>query len=630
MDGRKISLAWSGMTTIYLDSEEASHTVNLLPVVVLLGAAVIAVPLFKKIGLGSVLGYLAAGLAIGPFGLKLVTDSASIIPIAELGVVMFLFIIGLEMKPSHLWSLRRQIFGLGTLQIFLSGALMTAVSMLLGISWQVAFICASGVMLTSTAIVMQVLAERSEVNTPAGQKIVSVLLFEDLLIVPLLAVVALLAPTTAATEHTTPLWQQLGLGVLVLVILVGIGLFLLNPLFKILARTRASEVMTAAALFVVLGAAWLMDFGGLSMAMGAFIAGVLLSESSFRHQLEADIEPFRGLLLGLFFLGVGMSLDLAVVAGNWRLILLGTAALMTTKGSCVYFVGRLTKSSHREALERAVLMAQGGEFAFVLFATASSAGVINAEVNANMTATIVISMGLTPLLLIIQNRFYPVGVEKQEEEHEADVVDEHYPVILLGMGRFGVTVNNMLRMTGHGVTIIDKDPSKIEGFDGFGVKAYFGDATRPEILQAAGINEAALLVIAIDDYDDVNQIIEFAKRSNPDIKIIAQAKNRLQAYQLYQEGADGIITETFDAAVRSGVIALKLLGLEKGLAEEIGSVYYRGNERMLPITGPLYDPELSVFENERLQAAYAEEMAKTQECISRLMRGGLVTSDEKI
>ena len=275
----------------------AENASQLVGVVTLLAAAVVAVPLFKRIGLGSVLGYLAAGLAIGPFGLKLFNDPNAIIHVAELGVVMFLFIIGLEMKPSHLWALRRQIFGLGSMQVVLAAAALTVVGIAFGFPWQVAFVCAAGFVLTSTAIVMQVLGERNELNSPGGQQIVSILLFEDLLIVPLLAIVAFLAPTTAESVAVTkPLWQSLGIALLAVAALVAAGRWLLNPLFQVLAKSKAREVMTAAALLVVLGAALLMEAGGLSMAMGAFIAGVLLSESAFRHQLEADIEPFRGLL----------------------------------------------------------------------------------------------------------------------------------------------------------------------------------------------------------------------------------------------------------------------------------------------------------------------------------------------
>ncbi|MCC5867505.1 MAG: cation:proton antiporter, partial [Gammaproteobacteria bacterium] len=368
---------------------------DLVRVVSLLAAAVIAVPLFRRIGLGSVLGYLAAGLVIGPFGLALFADPAAILHIAELGVVMFLFIIGLEMRPSHLWQLRGQIFGLGAVQIGTVIVALTAVGLAFGLPLMVAFIGASGFVLTSTAIVFQVLGERGDIASPRGQKMVSVLLFEDMLIVPLLALVAFMAPVQADVTAAERL-IDIAIGVGAIAGLIVVGLWLLNPLFRILAASKAREVMTAAALLVVLGSALLMELSGLSMAMGAFLAGVLLSESSFRHQLEADIEPFRGLLLGLFFLAVGMSLDLAVVAANWAMIAALVPALMVAKGVCIYVVARLLRSGHVEALDRAVLMAQGGEFAFVLYAAAAGVGRKACDLHSHTNAHLVMSMVINP------------------------------------------------------------------------------------------------------------------------------------------------------------------------------------------------------------------------------------------
>nr|WP_298641972.1 monovalent cation:proton antiporter-2 (CPA2) family protein [uncultured Cardiobacterium sp.] len=349
---------------------DASGSFHVVQVVALPGAAVVAVPLFKRLGLGSVLGYLTAGLVIGPSGFGLFQDASTILHIAELGVVIFLFVIGLEMKPAHLWHLRRQIFGLGSMQVVLAAVLLTAVGILYGFSWQISFVSAAGFVLTSTAIVMSVLGERHELTAPGGQKMVSILLFEDLLIVPLLAFITFLSPQH--TQSTTPLWLGIGKAFACVALLVAVGHWLLNLVFRLLARSKAREVMTAAALLVVLGSGQLLELGGLSMAMGAFLAGVLLSDSSFRHQLEADVEPFRGLLLGLFFLAVGMSLNLRVVAEHWLPVASGVLAMMAAKGLCIYGVARLAKSSHDEALERAVLMAQGGEFAFILYAAVYS------------------------------------------------------------------------------------------------------------------------------------------------------------------------------------------------------------------------------------------------------------------
>ncbi|MCR5877774.1 monovalent cation:proton antiporter-2 (CPA2) family protein [Phenylobacterium sp. J367] len=333
---------------------------NLGHAVALLTAAVVAVPIFRKLNLGSVLGYLAAGLVIGPFGLKLFSDPEAILHVAELGVVMFLFVIGLEMRPAKLWLLRKEIFGLGLTQVLACCVVLSGVAMLGGLNFQAAVIGASGFVLSSTAVIMKVLDERGETSTPAGQRAVSILLLEDLAVVPLLAVVGLMASFNgdAAVTDRAP-WGSVLMGLGCIAVVIAAGRWLLNPFFQILARTGAREIMTAAALLVVLGTALFMQWGGLSMALGAFLAGVLLSESSFRHQLEADVEPFRGILLGLFFLSVGMALDLAVVADQWRLILAGLVAFMTVKALVIYLVARLFRADQREAVQRAALFAQG-------------------------------------------------------------------------------------------------------------------------------------------------------------------------------------------------------------------------------------------------------------------------------
>ncbi|OOF79110.1 potassium transporter [Rodentibacter caecimuris] len=570
---------------------------DLIRVVALLGAAVVAVPLFKRIGLGSVLGYLAAGLAIGPYGLHMIDDPHAIIHLAEFGVVMFLFVIGLEMKPSHLWSLRRQIFGLGSMQVIISAILMTIVGAQFGVSWEVAFVSSAGFVLTSTAIVMQVLGERKELSTKRGQKIVSILLFEDLLIVPLLAIVTFLSPFEK-TEASMPWWQSAGIAMLALAVLVFIGRFILNPVFRILANAKAREVMTAAALFVVLGAALLMEEAGLSMAMGAFVAGVMLSESAFRHQLEADIEPFRGLLLGLFFLGVGMALDLEVVAENWQLIFLGVIALMLTKGLCIYVVARLAKSTHKTALERTLLMAQGGEFAFVLFAAALSKGVIDETVNANMTAIVVLSMVMTPIILVIYEKY---GAKDTQEEIQPDEIDEQHPILIIGMGRFGQIVNDLLRLSGYATTVVDLNPKMIKGFNEYGIKSYFGDASRREFLIAAGLEQAEMLVVAIDNKEQASAIVHFAREVNPNIKIIARSYDRFHTFDLYNSGANDVIRETFDSAVRTGRTALEGLGMEPEVAKEIAEYYFHADRHEVKLMSQVYEPKSEFFKSPVLQ-----------------------------
>lgn len=558
----------------------AAESANqLVSTVILLGSAVVAVPLFKRLGLGSVLGYLAAGLIIGPFGLGLFQDPQAILHTAELGVVMFLFVIGLEMKPAHLWYLRHQIFGLGTFQVILSAVVLTLIGIAFGFAWQIAFVASAGFVLTSTAIVMQVLGERHELSMPRGQKMVSILLFEDLLIVPLLASLAFIAPESATNPSSTPIWQQVGIATLSLVALIVAGLWLLNPLFKILAKSKAREVMTAAALLVVLGSALLMEMGGLSMAMGAFVAGVLLSESSFRHQLEADIEPFRGLLLGLFFLGVGMALDLKVVAENWQLILSALVIMMTVKSLCIYFVARTLKSPHGEAIDRAVLMSQGGEFAFVLFSAAVNYGVIDSTVNANMTAVVVLSMVLTPITIIILKFFTRKGVLHLEgiDSLETGEHELHGNVLIIGFGRVGQIASQAPIAYGAEISIIDNNPEVIRSAKKYGFKIYFGDGTRADILRNAGAHKADCVMICVNDPKACLQIVENVRHLCPNVKIIARAIDRQHELALVKAEADYHVRETFEAAVLMGNKAIEVLGADSDEIQEISNEIHRAD-----------------------------------------------------
>ncbi len=559
---------------------------QLLPVVMLLGAAVVAVPLFKRLGLGSVLGYLAAGLAIGPFGLGWFTHPETILHTAELGVVMFLFIIGLEMRPSHLWSLRRDIFGLGSLQVLACAALLTLVGLAFGFPWPVSLISAFGFVLTSTAIVMQLLAERGDIAAPRGQKIVAILLFEDLLIVPLLALVALMSPVVAPTGSGSA-WATVGLAAAALAALIAAGLWLLNPLFRVLANARAREVMTAAALLVVLGAALLMQAGGLSMAMGAFLAGVLLSESTFRHQLEADVEPFRGLLLGLFFLGVGMSLDLAVVARQWPLVLAGVLALMATKALCIYGVARLTRSSHADALDRAVLMAQGGEFAFVLFAAALAARVIDPVVNANITAIVVLSMALTPLLVLLHQRFARPQAPSTDGVQAPENVTGS--VLIIGFGRVGQITSQHVLALGADIAIIDHQPQVARDARDFGFKVWYGDGRRMDVLHAAGAAQARVILVCVDDAEAATAIAEQAATAFPQAQLVVRARDREHAMALIGHGVSKPVRETFESAMLMGREATRALGADDEAADSIAAdVRRRDAERLdLELAGGL-------------------------------------------
>ncbi|MDS7967608.1 monovalent cation:proton antiporter-2 (CPA2) family protein [Acinetobacter sp. V117_2] len=547
-------------------SSEA-HSISLVAPVVLLAAAVIAVPIFKRIGLGSVLGYLIAGLIIGPFGFAFFQDSTAILHIAELGIVMYLFVIGLEMQPSHLWSLRREIFGLGTLQIIICALALTGVGLLFGFTWQVAFIGAAGFVLTSTAIVMQLLGDRGDLTQPRGQKIVAILLFEDLLIVPLLAIVAFMAPNHVV-ESTSVRLENIGIGLLAIAGLIAAGYWLLNPLFRLLAAAKAREVMTAAALLVVLGAALLMQVSGLTMAMGAFLAGVLLSESTFRHQIEADIEPFRGILLGLFFLGVGMSLDLSVVAQNWQLIVSGVVALMFVKALMIYIVARVTKSPHTEALDRALLMAQGGEFAFVLFSAALSAQVIDSTVKSNLTAIVVLSMVLTPIVGIIFKRFTQAKAKVSLEDiNIADGLSGS--VLMIGFGRFGQVTSQLLLARGVDVTIIDNNTDMIRNAEKFGFKIYYGDGCRLDILHASGAATAQAIVVCVDSKETTNRIVELVTHEFPLAKLLVRSYDREHSLHLVKQKVDFMIRETFESAIKFGGVILQELGVDEDEVERI-------------------------------------------------------------
>ncbi len=567
----------------------AAHGADLTNVVVLLGAGVLAVPLFKRAGLGSVLGYLAAGLAIGPFGLRLFTEPSTILHIAELGVVMFLFIIGLEMQPSRLWSLRRQIFGLGTLQLLTCGGLLTAAGVLWGFPLIPSFVGAMGFVLTSTAVVVQVLEERGDQSTPFGQQAISILLLEDLAIVPLLAIVALLAPVTSFVSEGERLETVL-IALAAVAGLIAAGRYLLNPMFNLLAQAEAREVMTAAALLVVLGSATLMQFSGLSMAMGAFLAGVLLSESTFRHQLEADIEPFRGILLGLFFIAVGMSLDVALVIREWLFIIAAVLVYMTLKGMGIYLVARLTKSSHSDAIYRTALFAQGGEFAFVLYSAAAGAGILSASQNAALTATVILSMALTPLLVISLRWLLPQdgGEQSLDGVEKADGLEGS--ALIIGFGRFGQVASQHLLARGIDVSIIERDVEMITAAADFGFKVYYGDGTRLDVLRTSGAGRAEAVLVCVEKAETANRIVELVKAEFPLTKLFVRAFDRTHALHLIKEDVDFQIRETLESAMLFGEEVLKGLGVPPEEAAEITADNRRRDEERLElqVSGGLY------------------------------------------
>ncbi len=556
--------------------------------VALLAAAVVAVPLFKRFGLGAVLGYLAAGLIIGPFGVGMIQDAESILHVAELGVVMFLFLIGLEMRPARLWSLRKDIFGLGALQVAICATLLTAAVAAFGQPWYVALIIGSGFALSSTAIVMQLLEERNENNEADGQRVVSILLFEDLAIVPLLAMVAVLAGLFGTTiENPQPIWMTIGFAVAAVAAVYVIGRWALNPAFRLLARYGGREVMTAGALLVVLGAAWAMDLGGLSMAMGAFLAGVLLSESTFRNQLEADVEPFRGILLGLFFLSVGMSLDLGVVAVDWPIVLAAVVASMTAKMAGVYGVARIMKAPHHEAIKRAALMGEGGEFAFVLYAAALAGGLFDPRTAAIASAVVIVSMALTPVRMLIVDRLRSrEAVSLDGVEHARDLKER---VLIIGFGRFAQVVSQPLLARDVDVSIVDIDVDMIKAAGNFGFKVYYGDGQRLDVLRASGAAEAETILVCVDKPEAADRIVEIVKAEFPLTKLFVRAYDRGHSIRLIEAGVEYHIRETFESALKFGEQVLIDLGFHAGdVAETIEDVRRRDAERLtLQVTGGL-------------------------------------------
>lgn len=541
---------------------------GLLQVVVLLAAATVAVPLFRRFGLGSVLGYLAGGLAVGPFGFGLIHDPETLLHTAEIGVVLFLFIIGLELRPNKLWALRKQIFGLGAAQVITCSILLTLVAMAAGFPFPVATIGAMGFVLSSTAVIMQLLEEQGETSSPEGQRAIAILLLEDLAIVPLLALVALWgALGNPVDEAGKPLWVSIAIAVAGLVALLAAGRWLLDPFFRIIARSGAREVLAGAALLVVLGSALFMQSVGLSMAMGAFLAGVLLSESNFRHQLEADIDPFRGILLGLFFLSVGMSLNLRIVADEWRLVLGGVVVFMAVKAIGIYAIARLTHSDHAAATHRTALFAQGGEFAFVLYAAATAAGIFDLRVSAIMSAIVILSMALTPLVLLILSRM------RRRAPQSLDGIDEanglHGQVLFIGFGRFAQVASQGLLERGVQLSLIENDVDMIRAAANFGFKIHYGDGTRLDVLHASGAATAEAILVCVDKPEVADRIVELCRSSFPMAKLYVRAYDRGHSLRLNKEGVDFEIRETFESALVFSQAVLTGLGLDEEQAKEV-------------------------------------------------------------
>jgi len=539
-----------------------------------LAAGVIAVPLFRKLGLGAILGYLAAGVVLGPSGIGAVSDPLHVLHFAELGVIMLLFLIGLELAPDKLWRMRGQIGLTGGSQLLVSACAITLVLLWLSVPSSTAVVLGLTLGLSSTAFAVQLMAEQKVLASPLGRKGFSILLLQDLAVIPLLLLVESLAPITKGDSvHAIPWW----FGALAVIGVLIAGRFLMNPLLKVIATAGSRETMTAAALLIVLSVALLMQSVGLSMGLGAFVAGIVLANSSFRHQLETDIEPFKGLLLGLFFIAVGMTMNLQLLLEQPFKLLGYALALMAIKTLIITVIVRLQHSTTKQAVQLGLMLSQGGEFAFVVVALAGTLGLLDQGLAEQVVLVVGLSMALTSPLVSLQQKFWPDPKETQKA-YDTERHEDEPEVIIAGFGRFGQIVGRLLTASGVPFTALDKDASHIDFVKRYGNRIFFGDATRIDLLESAGIAHARLLVIAVDDSDEALAIAAMAKESCPGLKIIARAHNRMHAYQFIAMGADEVLRETFGSSLEAASLTLMHLGFPEGQALERMQIFRQHDE----------------------------------------------------
>ncbi|KGD86144.1 monovalent cation:proton antiporter-2 (CPA2) family protein [Rhizobium sp. YS-1r] len=547
-------------------------------ILLLLAGAVLAAPLFKKLGLGTVLGYLAAGVVIGPV-LQQIIDAEEVLHFSEFGVVFLLFIIGLELKPSRLWQMRGDVFGLGPAQVVLTGLVLMMLAYFTNMAdWRGSLIIGFGLALSSTAFALQILNDEGDMNSRYGQRSFSVLLFQDLAIVPLLALITILAPGTTEAE-ATPL-VDFAVAVAAVGAMVLAGRYLLTPMFQVIARTGAREVMIAAALLVVLGSATAMQAAGLSMAMGAFLSGVMLAESSYRHELEADIEPFRGLLLALFFMAVGLSLEVHVILDNILFILPAVPIFMAVKSLIVYGLCRLWGSSHNDAVRIAFLLPQGGEFGFVLFTTATAAGLLSSATASLLIAIVTLSMALTPLGAALSKRFLS-GETREELEEDFDGAGAD--VLMIGFSRLGQIAAQILLAGGREVTVIDDSADRIRQAASFGFRIYFGDGTRRDVLIASGIERAKVVAVTTQKRETTDRIVDLIRSEFPDVRLFVRSYDRIHSLSLRARNIEYELRETLESGLLFGRRTLEALGMSENEAEEIGDDIRRRDEERLQI-----------------------------------------------
>lgn len=552
--------------------------------IVYLAAAVITVPLFKRLRLGAVLGYLVAGVAIGPWGLRLISDVDLILHVSEFGVVLLLFLIGLELNPRRLWEMRRPILGLGGAQVAATTAALTAAGLLFGLDWRAAVVAGMGLALSSTAIALQVLTERNLLPTPGGNAGFSILLFQDIAVIPMLAILPLLAPEATGTtpDQAGGGWLEVlaGLGVIGAIV-VG-GHYLLRPVLRLIAATGLREIFTAFALLLVIGTAALMQTVDLSMALGAFLAGVLLADSEYRHALESDIEPFKGLLLGLFFIAVGMSVDFGLLLDTPLVVVALVAGLVALKALILYALASRYPLPKAQRGFFALVLSQGGEFAFVLFGAALGLRCVSAEVSGLLIGVVALSMMTTPLLLGLYERLIEPRLHGVSESRPMDTIDAtDQPVIVAGFGRVGQIVARLLNANGIETTILDHDPEHIETIRRFGFKVFYGEAGRLDLLRAAGAERARLLVLAIDDRAQALKIVDLVQEHFPNLTILARAWDVFHLLQLQDRGVIQVERESFEGALRLGERALSRVGFGAWAAKQAANRFRAHDQALL-------------------------------------------------
>jgi glutathione-regulated potassium-efflux system protein KefB len=558
------------------------HGDGLQLALVFLLAAVIAVPLFKRFGLGAVLGYLAAGVVLGPFGAKVVPDAAPVLTASEIGVVMMLFVIGLELSPARLWVMRRPVFGMGGLQVLLSGVALGGIGLALGMGWKAALVVGLALALSSTAVSLQLLSERKALNTEHGRTAFAILLFQDIAAIPLIAAVPLLGAAAASPD---PIWQDV-----------------------LKARIGVPEMLTASALLAVLGAAWVMHLAGLSMGLGAFLAGVLLADSEFRHEIESQIDPFKGLLLGLFFMAVGMSIDLKLIAAEPGVIALGTLSLLLVKSLLLFAIGlRPGRMGWREALQLAAVMALGGEFAFVVLSEAVKARLIDDVLQNRLIAIVGLSMALTPLSVIAASRVLRAHPDRTPVREFDALPSGHPQVILAGFGRFGQIVARMLVAQKIPFVALETDAKQVDFMRRFGNAIYYGDPARPDLLRSAGAAHATLFINAIDNAEANVRVTRVVRRLYPNMRIFARAHDRRHAWQLMDLGAD-VTRETFASGLEMAREVLVALGMSPEQAAQRVQKFRQHDEALLATQHLIYDDEAALLESAKQARSELEQL----------------------